>query len=333
MYQHFIGIDVSKHWFDAAIWVGTQAQVMGQFGNNKDGFNEFRHAVKRVAGAEQATWFVCLENTGSYSKPLLYWLLKEGIPCREENAMQISRSKGLTRGKDDLIDARSICTYAYRHKDTLKPTQLPSKSVLQIKKLLSRRALLVRQRASLRTSLKEQRSEFEEVLFQQLESQNEELILLYTTQIQDLEKLIDQIVQADAELESNCTLAKSVKGIGPVVAWHLIAYTNNFKAFDNSRQFACYCGIAPFPNRSGKSYSGKDRVHHFANKQIKALLTNSANAAIQTDPELKLYYQKKRSQGKEYGTAINAVKNKVIARVFAVIKRQSPYIPLMQYAS
>ena len=333
MYQHFIGIDVSKHWFDAAIWTGTKAEVLGQFTNRDDGFNEFRHAVKRLTGTDQTSWFVCFENTGTYSKPLLYWLLKEGISCREENAMQISRSKGLTRGKDDLIDARIICTYAYRHKDTLEPTQLPNKSVLQIKKLLSRRTILVGQRASLKTSLREQRYEFDEVLFQQLESQNADLIRLYTQHIQEIEKLIDQIIQTDAEMENNCALVQSVKGVGPVIAWHLIAYTNNFKAFNHSRQFACYCGIAPFPNRSGKSFVGKNRVHHYANKHIKALLTNSANAAVQTDLELKLYYQRKRRQGKEYGTAINAVKNKIVARVFAVVKRQSPYVPMMQYAS
>ena len=333
MYRLFIGIDVSKSWVDAAMWWEGKAQSLGRFSNDHTGFTEWLEAVRQRSTAPCSKWFVCFENTGTYSKVLFHWLVGQNIPCLEENPIRIRRSKGLTRGKDDMIDARSICTYAFRHRDELKAAQLPDKSIVQIKKLLSRRALIVRQRASLSTSLKEQKHELDPSLYQLLESQNQEMIALYTKQIRELEKHIDQIIQSDEQMLNNYTLIRSVKGIGPIIAWHLIATSNNFKDFDNHRQFACYCGIAPFPNRSGKSYQGRDHVHHFANKYIKALLTNGANVAIQTDPELKRYYLHKRQLGKAYGTVINAVKNKLIARAFAVVNRQSPFVPLMKYAS
>ena len=223
--------------------------------------------------------------------------------------------------------------YAYRHKDVLRPTPLPDQSIVQLKKLLSRRTFLVRQRASLKTSLKDQSQEFTADFFETLKTQNSELIELYTSQIKALEEFIDELIKRDDQLQQNCSLVRSVIGIGPIIAWHMIAYTNNFKSFDNSRQFACYCGVAPFPHRSGKSYNARDRVHYLANKQIKALLSNGANTAVLADPELKKYYQKKREEGKSYGTALNAVKNKLIARAFAVVKRQSPFVPMMKYAS
>ena len=64
---------------------------------------------------------------------------------------------------------------------------------------------------------------------------------------------------------------------------------------------------------------------------IKALLSNGANAAVQYDKEIGTYYHRKRAEGKSYGNAINAVKNKLIHRVFAVIDRQTPFVPLMNY--
>ncbi len=65
---------------------------------------------------------------------------------------------------------------------------------------------------------------------------------------------------------------------------------------------------------------------------MKSLLGMGSRAAIQYDPEIKLYYQRKINEGKEKGLVLNNVKNKIIQRVFAAVKRQSPYVKLMTYA-
>jgi transposase len=262
----------------------------------------------------------------------LEWLVSQQISCREENALLISRSMGLRRGKDDKVDARDICLYAFRHRDSLKPTQLTKSAITRLKKLLSRRSFIVRQKHACQVSLKEQKVELEPALYQILSDQNDRLIELYNEQLKDIEQLIRQTIKQDPVMKKNDQLAQSVKGIGPVISAFILAYTHNFERFDNARSFACYSGIAPFPNRSGTSLKGKTRVSPLANKKIKALLSNGANSAIAFDKELKAYYQRKRAEGKEYGTVLNAVKNKLVQRVFAVIKRQTPYVPMMNYA-
>ena len=190
----------------------------------------------------------------------------------------------------------------------------------------------MRQRHACKLSLKDQRLEMEPAIFQQLSEQNQQLVSMYEEQIRVVEQLIEQTIYEDPELKKNDQLAQSVKGIGPITSAFLIAYTHNFERFENARQFACYSGIAPFPNRSGVTLKGKTKVSPIANKQIKAILSNGANSAIVFDKELKLYYQRKRAEGKAYGTVINAVKNKLVQRVFAVIKRQTPFVPMMNYA-
>lgn len=56
-------------------------------------------------------------------------------------------------------------------------------------------------------------------------------------------------------------------------------------------------------------------------------------SAIQNDPELKLYYKKKVEQGKPKMIALNNVRNKLLSRAFAVIKRGTPYVVLNQFAA
>jgi hypothetical protein len=59
---------------------------------------------------------------------------------------------------------------------------------------------------------------------------------------------------------------------------------------------------------------------------MKALLSNCANAAVQHDPELKAYFQRKTQEGKAKMSALNAVKAKLINRVFASINRGTGYV-------
>jgi transposase len=98
-----------------------------------------------------------------------------------------------------------------------------------------------------------------------------------------------------------------------------------------SRQpYYILCGLtAPFETRSGTNYRGKTRESHLANKQIKANLSNAARSAIQNDPELRLYYDRKAKEGEGW-VIMNAEKFKLITCVFAVIKRRTPFVKIRQ---
>ncbi len=103
--------------------------------------------------------------------------------------------------------------------------------------------------------------------------------------------------------------------------------------FKDARKFASFCGIAPFPNSSGTSIRGRTKVSHLANKKIKSLLDLCAKSAIQSNPEMKSYYHKRIEQGKNKMSTINIIRNKIVYRVFAVVKRQTPYVNTMKFAA
>jgi hypothetical protein len=70
-----------------------------------------------------------------------------------------------------------------------------------------------------------------------------------------------------------------------------------------------------------------------ADKKMKSLLQMCALTAIKYDPELKIYYNKKKEEGKSGMLVLNNIRCKIISRVFSVIKRETPYINIYKFAN
>lgn len=330
-YLFFVGSDISKAVIDISYHKDGQVIYLGQFMNDAKGFAKFIKELSKLTTIPKDQWMICFENTGIYSKPLLEWLLENNIPCKEENALRISRSLGLRRGKDDKVDSKDICQYVFEKRDSIKPSTLPKPLIVKLKKFLARRDFLVRQRQSLKVSLKEQKGFIDTSIYETLEIGNTTLIDAFNKEISAVEDAIKRLIKSDPETALNDKLARSIIGIGAVTSAYMIAVTENYTKFQNARKFACYCGVAPFPNRSG-TRTGNTRISHIANKKMKSLFSNCIMTAIVYDPEISIYYKRKRAEGKRAGIVLNAVKNKLIQRVFAVVNRKTPYVKMMNYA-
>nr|WKN34008.1 transposase [Tunicatimonas sp. TK19036] len=81
----------------------------------------------------------------------------------------------------------------------------------------------------------------------------------------------------------------------------------------------------PTRHSSGTSIRGGTRVSHIANKKMKKLLHMVAIAVISKQGELADYYRRKVEQGKNKMSVINAIRNKLIHRVFACIRDNRKY--------
>src|SRR5690606_15705011 len=148
--------------------------------------------------------------------------------------------------------------------------------------------------------------------------------------IKKFEKEIHSLIMKDSEIKQNYTLLVSVPGIGPVTARALIAYTDNFTRFENSKQLGCYSGIVPFEQSSG-IYKGKSKVSHKANKRLKTLLHMCAVSASQTNSIFGKYYRRKILEGKNKMSALNALRNKILKTGFACVVNKTPYQQDYQY--
>lgn len=162
-------------------------------------------------------------------------------------------------------------------------------------------------------------------LAKKLTQKNEKLIKEFEKQIKDIEVEIKALVKQDQSLNQQCNQLKSIPGVGDILCWNVIIKTNEFKSISGPRKLACYSGVAPFANSSGTSVFGRNRVSVFADKSLKRLLHLAAMRTIQMENDFSIYYQRKVSEGKNKMSVLNAVRNKIIHVIFALIKNQNFY--------
>lgn len=329
-FEEVVGIDVSKATLDAHL---HQRAAYTKVDNNKEGFKTLEKWVKTLLLVKSHHVIWCFEHTGMYSLQLAVYLSERKIPFVLVPPLKIKRSLGLVRGKNDKVDAKRIAEYAYLRREKLTPTQLPSENVMSLKQLLTLRERMVTQRAGYKTSLIEFTGVLTKSKNPKVFTAQEAMIKSLSKSIKELEGEILNLIRSDEKIFKIYKLLTSIIGIGMVVAANLIVVTNCFTGFKNSRQLACYCGVAPFEKQSGTRLKSKSKVSHIANKRLKALLDRSANTAIQNDPELKLYYQRRLEQGKTSYSTLNVVRNKILHRVFAVIQRETPYVKIHRHAA
>ena len=325
-----IGIDISKLTFDVRIHGNQMANV---FENSCKGFKKMMEwTYKNSTFPKNKTLFI-FEHTGLYSHALSVFLAERDIPFALVPGMEIKKSMGIARGKNDRVDAARIALYGYRLREEIIPSELPQKDIVDIGRLLSLRDRLVRQRAGHKTSLKEQlrvlTRKGNKVLFET----QQRMIAYLSKQIKNIEKEMTDIIDENQQIGQLYNLITSIKGVGPQTAMFIIVYTNGFAKFKNARKFASYCGIAPFPNSSGTSIRGRTKVSHLANKKMKSLLDLCAKVAIRHSPEMKRYYDRRIAEGKNKRSTINIIRNKILSRIFAVAQRGTPYVDFMKYAA
>ena len=325
-----VGIDVSKDTIDATLHV---KQCNKQFDNNTTGFRSFIRWAQKQSGLSINQIQVCFEHTGLYSLKLATFLSNNEIKFSMVPALEIKKSLGIARGKNDKLDAKRIAEYAYLRRNKLGFYTLPSRHILKLQALLTLRAQMVKNRAGYQNSLHGLKTFFKrkdnEKIYKTIQSEISGL----NKKVKEIESEMIQVIRGEESLYRLFNLITSVKGVGLILTSSFLVITNCFTKFETSRQFACYSGIAPFDKQSGTSLNAKSRVSHFANKKMKVLLNLAASSAIQCDPELKIYYNKRIKSGKSKMSTLNIIRNKIVYRVFAVVKRGTPYVPLHQHAA
>jgi transposase len=326
-YKFYVGIDVSKLTLDVALIDERHREVIEhiQVSNDDEGIGQMLNWLNTHEGFQIEQTMFCMEATGLYCYPLLQFLHLHQAATWVENAIQIKRSLGIQRGKNDKVDAKRIAQYAFKNREQVRLWQPRREVVEQLKQLAALRERLVETRKRLLTPVNEFRQYGNEAMAKMLEKSMSKSIKAIEKDIDGVEQKLKDIINGDDDLKKIFNLATSVIGIGFVTAINLIIHTNEFKMLTDVRKLACYCGIAPFEYSSGSSIRGKRRVHPMANRKLKTNLHMGSLTGVKLDPGLKAYYERKVAQGKNKMSVLNAVKNKLIARVLAVIKRGEPY--------
>ena len=329
-FKHVIGLDIAKSSIEVRIHAHAFAYTAV---NNPQGLKTMLTHVEKALGVSLTQCLCCFEHTGLYSERLMELLSQRQIPFAVVSGLEIKKSRGLTRGKSDPIDARQIAEYAYSKQHRLRLYRNPSPDIKRVKRLLTLREQLVKQRASFKTTLKEQSQILKKTENATLLAVQKRMINKLSNEIDHVEQEYRRIIVSDPETKTLVSLLASVIGVGEVISNYMVVYTHGFTAFTCWRKFACFIGTAPFPHRSGTSIKGRDKVSSLAHKRLKTLIHLAAQCAVRCDPELRTYYQKRLQQGKSKMSTLNIVRNKLLARMFSVVQRRTPYVVLNRFAA
>lgn len=326
----YLGIDVSKPWFDASLLVVfnhvKQPVISNRFDNTAAGLSQFGKWLKLHRVSYDCNTLLIIENTGIYHRLLWGWCSKKHLTIHIGNAAHIKWSFGIVRGKNDKIDRVRLCQYGFKEADTLKASPALDPVLLQLKDLMTARTKLLTQRNSINSFIKELKNVNDATTQSVLEKAHKDALNGLKASIVKIELQIKKIVVSSTAICTNYNLLITVPGIGHLTALYIICCTNNFINKVSGKQLACYAGVVPFEHSSGISVKGKSRVHKMANKDLKKMLHLSALAVIQYYPEFKQYYERKKLEGKHAMCVINAIRNKIILRAAAVVNNQQPYV-------
>lgn len=330
-YDLYIGVDVSKKKLDmVGIDDENQEQVRHQVILNDK--KSIRTYFKSILKKEQNKVIVGFENTGVYGTLLAIELNELEIDFIQLPSLEVSRSRGISRGKSDKIDALQIAQYLLSHRFKLKCSTIKENDLSKLQVLYSQREKIVK-------SISQYQRNFESTdylpkeMLEDMIKTTKSILKNLNKNLKLIEKKITEIILGNKAIDQNFKLIISIPGIGKQTAIYLIIVTHNFTSFNTARELACYAGIAPFPYQSGSSIKGRTKVNNLANKKLKSLLNMCALTAKKYDFELNEYYNKKVEEGKNKMLVLNNVRNKLLGRIFSVVNRQQPYVNTRKFAA
>ena len=135
-----------------------------------------------------------------------------------------------------------------------------------------------------------------------------------------IEKQIDEVTQSivNHSLVINSPLLK-IKGLGYIEIAYILSAIININRFDDPSKVVAYAGLDPRIRQSGTFNALRTRMSKRGNKLLRYALIWGANNVRKHSPQMKEYYQIKRSQNKNHYNALGHCATKLIRYIFFVL--------------
>ncbi len=324
-FNNIIGIDISKNTFDVALLINNKLNDSNIFSNNLEGFKKLILWTKSK-NINLNNILFCMEKTGIYSIKISNFLSRNKYKAWLEDAIKISKSEGFKRGKNDKIDAIRIAKYAFRFQDKLDLFEPNNEIYDKLNHLFALRERLILILGILNKPLFESKEILDKSFQKVLEVICKLPILYIKISIKTVDKQLDNLLKKNTQINKKYKIATSVKGIGKQTAIYLLIISRGFTKIKTARKCSCFGGMAPFEHSSGSSIKGRTKISNLGNKKLKRLVHMGAVSILNSKKGEEFeYYCDKVLEGKHKMKVINALRNKILARVFACIRDNRMY--------
>ena len=330
-----VGIDISKEKCNLCYRDGLEIVLEEEVSNDVRALKKAFRAALKALGVSSDSVLVCAEYTGRYIYPLTVACQELDVFLWMDDPTRIKNSMGLTRGKNDAIDAERIAEYACRYSDKAVRYRIPDAALVSMKNLLADREFLLTDKKRYQSQISDQKRYMDAGDFKHKASRWKKVIKTIEEQIKAIDAEIEGIIAANPALTRQKELLTSIDGVGDRIAINMIAVTGGFTRFRNARQFCSFAGLTPYRYDSGTSVRSKAKISKRANQTMKALLHLAAVCAAthMKDSEYRDYFERKTKEGKHVMCVLNVVRAKLVHRMFSVIRRDTEYTKTYKPAS
>lgn len=328
MIKYCLGIDVSKKEFHCCISVIDQAQKVTvkssrKCSNNKEGFKELRSWLEKHHKEKNIPLVIVMEATGIYYEQLAYYLFQNKysvsvvLPNKAKKYLQATGIKS----KNDQIDAQGLARMGAEQ--SLQVWQPLSTFFYELREMTRQHQSLQELKTSINNQLHAAMLGMHQIklVIKQLKSH----ISMLETQIEALEKAIEKHLNKDEKVAEKVEQICKIKGLGIQTLAVILAETNGFLLFENSRQLISYAGYDVVENQSG-NHRGRTRISKKGNSRIRRAMHLPAFSVVKykQTPFLNLYERTYERNGQKMKSYV-AVQKKLLVIVYALWKNNKDY--------
>lgn len=321
-----VGIDVSKDTLEVVFKEKTSNTVKikgsSKFDNTSVGFTHLLEWCNKRERVENVAYV--LEATGIYHEDVLYYLFDKGKKVSVELPQRIkyyAKSKGV-KTKNDLIDSGVIADYGLERE--LKAWHPPGKGFKSLRDLSREHNTLMGSRSEAMNRLHAANHSHDKN--PRVTERLQRTIEFCTSQLEEIEKDIKTVVNADRELCAKIKKVATIKGVALMTVVKVIAETGGFYLFQNINQLISYAGLDVVENQSG-NHKGKTRISKKGNADLRTALYMPSLSAIRYNQKMKSFNERIMHTHKYKKQGIVAVMRKLLILIYTLWKKDQEFIP------
>lgn len=302
-----VGIDVSKDRLDVSIYPDATSFAVP---NDPQGWAELARRCK-----EAEAQCVGLEASGGFEQDVACHLREQGLTVRLLNAHRVRHfARALGRlAKNDRADAAVIAHFTATIPGRPLTKRPPAEATLA--QVLALRQTLVSRQVDANNQARHLRDpDLKRMAARQAKHLAADLLLL--------DHKLAACVQQDPDLKRRYDLLTSAPGVGPVLAYTLLAEMPELGHTDR-REAGALAGVVPYDHDSGKM-RGK-RCIWGGREAVRSKLYMAALVASRHNPALKAMRARLNARGKPPKVALVAVMRKLLTILNAILRTSTPW--------
>jgi transposase len=327
--EHVI-IGVDPHKLSATIEVVDQYEGLlgsGRFTTDRAGYASMRSYARTWP---DRVWAV--EGANGAGRPLAQRLLEDGERVVDVPAKLSARVRLFDTGHNRKTDAHAVAAVAVRTKN-LRVLHLDGE-LEALRMLTDRREALTRRRVQTVGRLQSLLAELLPGQAKRDLTTGQAKAMLASVRPRDIAGKtrrriaadeLAELVAVEAKIKKSTAELKTIvlargshlmdlHGVGPVVAARALADVGDVTRFADRNRFASWTGTAPLDASSGEQ--NRHRLSRAGNRRMNHMIHIAAMSQIRLDTNGRVYYRRKRAEGKKPLEAIRCLKRRISDAIY-----------------